>query len=155
MPRLELSAAGVHLASLLHNELTIPIRKTTLWSDSTTVLHWIRSESCHHKVFVGTRVAEIQSLTEVSNWRYVDSANNPADDITRRKTLRELSQPHRWQRGPDFLRQAEDYWPTSPSSYHEMDHSELRKSSFCGLSTPGLNSLMSASSPHPKSSCGQ
>lgn len=32
---------------------------------------------------MGTSVAEIQSLTEVSNWRYVDSANNPADDITR------------------------------------------------------------------------
>ena len=71
MPRLELSAAltGAQLASVLQNELTLPIRKIILWSDSTTVLHWIRSESCHYKVFVGTRVAEIQNLTEVSSWR--------------------------------------------------------------------------------------
>ena len=132
MPRLELSAAltGAQLASVLHTKLTLPIRKITLWSDSTTVLHWIKSESCHYKVFVGTRVAEIQSLTEVSNWRYVVSANNPADDITRGKTLKELSRPHRWHQGPDFLRYSEDHWPTSPSSY--PDASELKKSSFCG-----------------------
>ena len=41
MPRLELSAAltGAQLASVLHTKLTLPIRKITLWSDSTTVLH--------------------------------------------------------------------------------------------------------------------
>ncbi|XP_058508983.1 uncharacterized protein LOC131475122 [Solea solea] len=134
MPRLELSAAltGAQLASVLHTELTLPISRIMLWSDSTTVLHWIKSESCHYKVFVGTRVAEIQNLTEVSHWRYVDSANNPADDITRGKTLKELSRPHRWHQGPDFLHYAEDHWPTSPSSYLETDDSELRKSSFCG-----------------------
>lgn len=134
MPRLELSAAltVAQLANVLHTEFTLPIKNITLWSDSTTVLHWIRSESCHYKVFVGTRVAEIQSLTEVSNWRYVDSANNPADDITRGKTLKELSRPHRWHRGPDFLRHAEDRWPTNPSSCPETDDSELKKSSFCG-----------------------
>lgn len=100
MPLLELSAAltGAQLASVLQTELTLPIRKIVLWSDSTTVLHWIKSESCHYKVFVGTRVAEIQSLTDVSSWRYVDSLNNPADDITWGKTLKELSRPHRWQR---------------------------------------------------------
>ncbi len=65
------------------------------------------------------RVAEIQSLTEVSDWRYVDSANNSADDITRGKTLKELSRPHCCHRGPDFLRQTEDHWPISPSSYLE------------------------------------
>lgn len=134
IPRLELSAAlaGAQLASVLHNELTIPIQRTTLWSDSTTVLHWIKSESCHYKVFVGTRVAEIQNLTEVSNWRYVDSANNPADDITRGKTLTELSRSHRWLQGPAFLSHSEDRWPISPSSYPETDDSELKKSIFCG-----------------------
>ncbi|KAI3376264.1 hypothetical protein L3Q82_016772, partial [Scortum barcoo] len=134
MPWLELSAAltGAQLASALQSELTLPIRKIILWSDSTTVLHWIRSESCHYKVFVGTRVAEIQSLTDVSNWRYVDTMNNPADDITRGKTLKELSQPHRWHQGPAFLRHTEDHWPTNPSSCPEADDCELKKSSFCG-----------------------
>lgn len=117
MPLLELSAAltGAQLAGVLQVELTLPIRKVILWSDSTTVLHWIRSESCRYNVFVGTRVAEIQSLTDVNNWRYVDSVNNPADDVTWGKTLKELSRPHRWHQGPDFLRHTEDHWPTSRS----------------------------------------
>ncbi|TKS65175.1 hypothetical protein D9C73_028132 [Collichthys lucidus] len=72
------------------------------------------------------------SLTEVNNWRYVDSANNPADDITRGKTLMGLSRPHRWHHGPDFLRYTEDHWPTNPTSYPETDDGELKKSSFCG-----------------------
>jgi len=134
MPWLEVSAAltGAQLASVLRTELTLPIRKIPIWYDSTTVLHWIGSESCHYKIFVGTLVAEIQSLTEGSNWRFVDSANNPIDDIMRGKTLKELSRPHCWYSGPDFLRQAEDHWPTSPSSYPETDDSELKKSPFCG-----------------------
>ncbi len=44
MPRLELA----QLASTLKAELTLSIQKVTLWSDSTTVLHWIRSESCRY-----------------------------------------------------------------------------------------------------------
>lgn len=61
MPRVELSAAlsGAQLVKLLETELTIPIQQVICWSDSTTVVHWLQSESCHYKVFVGTRVAEI------------------------------------------------------------------------------------------------
>lgn len=93
--RLELCAAltSAQLANFLSQELTIPIEKVTLWIDSTTVLTWIQSESCRYKVFVGTRVAEIQELTELHSWRYVDSLNNPADDITRGKALTELANP--------------------------------------------------------------
>ncbi|XP_039856539.1 uncharacterized protein LOC120714406 [Simochromis diagramma] len=57
IPRLELCAvlAGAQLSRLLLSELTLPISETTLWTDSTTVLNWIQSESCHYKVFVGTQ----------------------------------------------------------------------------------------------------
>eukprot|EP00063_Salmo_salar_P073595 XP_014048430.1 PREDICTED: uncharacterized protein LOC106601054 [Salmo salar] len=78
-PRLELSAAlsGAQLASTLRAELTLPIQRVIYWSDSTTVLTWLKSESCRYKVFVGTRIAEIQDLTEVQDWRYVDSPTAP------------------------------------------------------------------------------
>lgn len=93
IPRLELCAAlaGAKLAHLLSSELTIPQQSVTLWTDSTTVLTWLTSDSCHYKVFVGTRIAEIQTLTGTRSWRYVDSKNNPAHDITRGKTLLLLS----------------------------------------------------------------
>src|SRR4029434_9316362 len=51
MPRLELSAAllGAQLATTLKSELTLSLARTILWSDSTTVLTWLKSESCHYK----------------------------------------------------------------------------------------------------------
>ncbi len=75
IPRLELCAAltGAQLGKVIQTELTIPVHKFTFWSDSTTVLYWLTSESCRYKVFVGTRVAKIQTLTEMAEWRYVES----------------------------------------------------------------------------------
>ncbi|XP_036000189.1 uncharacterized protein LOC118564903 [Fundulus heteroclitus] len=137
IPRLELSAAltGAQLAKLLNAELTLKIDTTTLWTDSTTVLRWILADSCRYKVFVGTRVAEIQELTDLKSWRYVDSARNPADDITRGKTLKDLSEPNRWNQGPPFLLQTSDCWPTDPATPLEEEHTELRKSVFCGVTS--------------------
>lgn len=105
MPRLELCAVltGAQLASLIHRALTVTISETYLWTDSTTVLAWLTSESCRFKVFVGTRVSEIQDLTAAHTWRYVDTVTNPADDLTRGKTLVELATPNRWILGPAFL----------------------------------------------------
>ena len=48
-----------------------------------TVLTWLQSNSCRFKVFVGTRIAEVQELTGSDTWRYVNSEANPADDLTR------------------------------------------------------------------------
>ena len=78
MPRLELCAAvgGAQLATIVRQEITLPIHKTTFWSDSITVLHSLHSNSCCYKVFVGTQIAETQELTNVEDWRYVESSLN-------------------------------------------------------------------------------
>lgn len=112
MPRLELCAAltGAQLANLLTRELTLEVSRVVMWSDSTTVLAWIQSDSCRFKVFVGTRIAEIQELTDSQAWRYVETSENPADDLTRGKTLKDLSVENRWAQGPPFLRLPPDQW---------------------------------------------
>ncbi|XP_051791369.1 uncharacterized protein LOC127529975 [Erpetoichthys calabaricus] len=134
IPRLELCAAlnGAQVAKLLENELTLTINQVVLWSDSTTVLSWLQSESCRFKVFVGTRIAEIQELTDRHSWRYVDSNRNPADDITQGRTLAELSVPHRWNQGPLFLFKPESEWPVRPNITGPEVEAEQRKSVFCG-----------------------
>ncbi|XP_022540035.2 uncharacterized protein LOC111195821 [Astyanax mexicanus] len=137
MPRLELCAAltGAQLAGVLNSELAIPISDITMWTDSTTVLNWIQSDSCRYKVFVGTRISEIQTLTEVTNWRYVNTADNPADDLTRGKSLLELSRPHRWNRGPQFLHYHPSSWPSLPVLEPHSEDKELKKAVFCGNTT--------------------
>lgn len=135
IPCLELCAApsGTQLANLLSSELTITLQSVILWTDSKTIPSWRTSESCHYKVFVGTRIAEIQTMTDRKSWRYVDSKNNPADDLTRGKTLLELSQQHRWSQGHPFLLQKTNCWPANPCVPAELEPvEELRKSMFCG-----------------------
>ncbi|XP_073770437.1 uncharacterized protein [Danio rerio] len=135
IPRLELCGAltAAQLAKMLERELTLKIDEIILWSDSTTVLAWLQSESCRFKVFVGTRVAEIQELTNPDSWHYVDSSLNPADDLTRGKTLEELALPNRWSHGPSFLLKGPHHWPSQPTKLADPDMSECRKSVFCGI----------------------
>ncbi len=129
IPRLELCAAlnGAQLAKLLETELTMAMTRVVLWTDSTTVLSWIKSESYRFKVFVGTRIAEIQDLTARCTWRYVDSNRNPADDLTRGKTLKDLSVINRWSQGPSFLLEPEPAWPITPAIQPPEDRAEHRK----------------------------
>ncbi|XP_048035712.1 uncharacterized protein LOC125261152 isoform X1 [Megalobrama amblycephala] len=135
IPRLELCAAliGARLAKLLETELTMEINQVVLWSDSTTVLSWLKSESCNFKVFIGTRISEMQDLTDQHEWRYVDSLRNPADDLTRGRSLKDLTSPNRWSQGPAFLLQAESEWPVMPVLKPPEDEVEKRKSVFCGI----------------------
>lgn len=149
MPRLELSAAllGAQLATTLQSELTLSFTRTVLWSDSTTVLTWLKSESCHYKVFVGTRIAEIQDLTHPDTWRYVDSQNNPADALTRGKKLCDLARSNCWTRGSPFLLETEECWPVSPDACGSSPPTdvELKKSAQCLSVTTSPNSLPDAS----------
>ncbi len=128
MPRLELCAAlaGAQLAKLVRNEMTLSISQTIIWTDSLTVLEWIQSDSCRYKVFVGTRVSEIQELSDHRSWRYVNTQDNPADDITRGKSLQSLAEPNRWSQGPPFLKQGQEHWPKKPELTQSKGVSELK-----------------------------
>ena len=85
IPRLELMAALIasRLAQTIYEEFKIKPSCTTLWTDSTIVLNWLRSESATFKTFVGVRVAEIQAAWDPKCLRYVPSESNPADDLNR------------------------------------------------------------------------
>lgn len=145
IPRLELCAAvtGAQLAKLLEKELTINIHAVTFWTDSTTVLNWIQSDSCRFKVFVGTRIAEIQDLTNTKAWRYVESERNPADNITRGKPLQSLIGRTSWSEGPPFLSLPPENWPLLPELL-DNNTEEIRNTNFCGLISHKVDSVPEA-----------
>ena len=113
IPRLELMAAIVasRLAHSIFEEFKTKPSTVTFWSDSTIVLNWLRSESASFKPFVGVRVAEIQATWSSCLWRYVPSDDNPADDLSRGITVREMCQG-RWMNGPPFLLRSKAEWPS-------------------------------------------
>ena len=112
IPRLELQAAllGSRLAKFVQSECDFNISKRNLWSDSTTVLSWIRSEPCARTVYVAHRLGEISQLSSIAEWRLVPRDKNPADDATR-FTNKPLQTNDRWFYGPSFLYTPEKDWP--------------------------------------------
>nr|XP_036678396.1 uncharacterized protein LOC118879593 [Drosophila suzukii] len=113
IPRLELQAAvlGTRLMNTVQEEHSVDISETVLWTDSKTVLRWIGSTHRRYKQFVGNRVAEILESSKVSQWRWVPTADNAADDATRSQNKADLSPESRWLSGPAFLRQPSSGWP--------------------------------------------
>ena len=49
----------------------------------TGLISWIKSVEKEFNVFDENRVQKIRKLTDIKEWFYVDTLNNPADMITR------------------------------------------------------------------------
>lgn len=131
IPRLELQAAllGARLARTTEDEHDFEFAKKTYWSDSRTVLSWIRAEPRAYKTFVAHRLAEIEELTKVNEWRWVPTKENVADDATR-ETPDNFDSQHRWFRGPDFLWGSEEEWPTEEKTTAERTGEERCHAAF-------------------------
>ena len=89
LPRLELMAVtiGVCAANFVTRELKIPSLKRTIWTDSTCVLYWLRTNK-PLSLFVENHVKEIQRQSDL--FYYVPSSENPADLPTRGLTVPEI-----------------------------------------------------------------
>ena len=113
VPRLELMRALLRkrLALSVAKTLTINKPSITFWTDSISVLWWVKGYSRQFKPFVANRIGEIQSEISSDRWRYIPTSENPADYLTCGTTLVELSQLRVWWEGPAFLSKGEIDWP--------------------------------------------
>jgi hypothetical protein len=113
LPRLELQAAvlATRMYLTIQSEIDLSINEVHFWTDSTVVIHYIRSESKRFK-FVANRIAEIRQVTEPDQWKHVPSELNPADDCSRGLPVSVIKPGHRWLDGPEFLRCDKSEWPS-------------------------------------------
>ena len=115
IPRLELIGA-VMAANLLKNvrnvlssiDSGVKVRKEVCWSDSTTVIHWIRGDPGRMKQFVRNHCNKILEKTSRVTWRHVPGIQNPADIASRGAVVSALGD--NWWKGPEWL-QDEEKWP--------------------------------------------
>ena len=84
IPRLELEAAliAARLVKTIAQEIKITVSNISLWSDSTTVLKYIKNGEMQFKKYVLRWTHEINSITNSENWNYIESNLNVADDLT-------------------------------------------------------------------------
>ena len=82
IPRMELSAAVIatRLDNISRKELSLPIDQSFFWTDSTCVLRYIENQDKRFQTFVANRVATIHDASTPSQWHYVNTHSNPADD---------------------------------------------------------------------------
>ncbi|VEN50686.1 unnamed protein product [Callosobruchus maculatus] len=128
IPKLELSACllGAQLMQSVSQALQLQV-PVIFWSDSQVALWWIQTEPSLLQVFVGNRVAKIQSLTSRESWKYVNTKNNPADIASRGVMPSNLLNNDLWFIGPHFLYLPSSEWPSTQIGTPTTDLPELRK----------------------------
>ena len=94
---------GDQLDQFIKEEQGIEYSNCVFWSDSTTVLYWLRTPEVRHRIFVANRIAKILDVSSVFVWKYVSSTANPADDGTRGYSVKQMTSKSRWNSGPSFL----------------------------------------------------
>lgn len=109
IPRLELSAAVVvtRLDLISRNVLTLPLTESFFWTDSTCVLRYIENQDKRFQTFVANQITTIHDASSPSQWKYVNTQDNPADDASRGVPADSLQ---RWIHGPPFFSPSE-LWP--------------------------------------------
>jgi len=124
IPRLELTAAtvSVRLGEILKNELDETFDIIHYHTDSVTVLRY--NDQKRFQVFVANRVQTFRNLSDPSQWKYVDTKENAADDAARGLDAKALNKQQRWLRRPRFLWQPEKDWPAQPSSLSEISNED-------------------------------
>ena len=85
IPRLELTAAvlAIRIDKMLRKELQLMLEKSVFWTDSTTVLKYIANETKRFHTFEANRASVIRESSDIEQWRYVGSKENPADEASR------------------------------------------------------------------------
>ena len=118
IPRLELSAPtmSVRLDRMLKREIEILLSMPSMfWSDSMSVLRYIKNETKRFHTFVANRISMIHDGSTPNQWRYVEGIVKPGDSAARRMTAEALLSRNQWLMGPKFLWQPEKEWPQNPS----------------------------------------
>ena len=103
MLELQVVVMATCLKVSLLEEIKENIVEVPLWTDSKTVLNYLRNEDRNFGVFVAHRVDEISNFTTFDDWHYVPTEENIPDLTTRYQEFPRLINNKNWFYGPDLL----------------------------------------------------
>ncbi|XP_066988224.1 uncharacterized protein [Macrobrachium rosenbergii] len=126
------AAVAVNLGQKMTLELDLHLNEVCYYTDSTTVLYYIRAERKRFPVFVANRVRQIRDFSNVNQWKYISTDLNPADVASRGVGSVMSSDMTHWLEGPDFLNM-----PASecPAKMHPSTEPQVTEEDFMSLAT--------------------
>nr|XP_055059768.1 uncharacterized protein LOC129443292 [Misgurnus anguillicaudatus] len=130
IPRLELTAAvlAVHIDKMLRKQLQLQLENSCFWTDSTSVLKYIKNENKRFRTFVANRISAIREASDVTQWKYIHTSQNPADVASRGLTVQQLVTSKEWLNGPEFLKEPVSTWSKDNIDLNVVDNDpELKK----------------------------
>ena len=103
--RLELTAAVLvaKLGTMVSRELECSLSRVVCWTDATVVLRCLNNTASRFQTFVANRLELLHSHTSSRQWKYVPTAQNPADLASRGVSPEKFREADIWFRGPSFL----------------------------------------------------
>ena len=147
VPRGELRSAvlGATLAHLVRRVLGARWSRTIFVTDSQIVLFWMNQDSRPLLTAVRNAVIEIRRLSEISDWRHIDSKNNPADIGTRDAAVSDIGPNSEWQLGKWWMTLPENEMPLMSLEDINLDqkqkqeaNKEIKAADICGVCLPEL-----------------
>ena len=87
----------------LVKEANVKVSKLYFWSDSKTVLKFIRNENTRFQTYLMHSINEIRSNSDISDWYFVPGKLNISDNCTRPTTFDNIPKDNRYLNGPPFL----------------------------------------------------
>ena len=142
IPRCELTAArlAAEICSLVQREESDQFNNIYLFTDSMSILLWIRDMDKKHKTFEKFRLQRIWNLSEVSWWRHCPTLSNPSDVLTHPLSCRPRD-AERWDlylNGPSWMKTTSALWPKEPSATAEKIVSIATLNALCDYDTKEL-----------------
>ena len=85
IPRLELVAAVllVKISNMTKKELQLQEFDEYFWTNRRVVFGYIANDMRAFKTFVANRVHMVQENSNIEQWKYLPSKENPADDASK------------------------------------------------------------------------
>lgn len=110
IPRLKLQTAtlGSCFTKTICNSYSLKLDQRIFWWDSRTVLGWRKSDQPKYQQFVAFRVGEILEITDITEWRWMPSKLNVADEATKWQKVPGFTKESRWFSGPEFLKLSDE-----------------------------------------------
>ena len=148
IPRLELSVAtlSVHHDKMLKRESEMSFSDSSVfWTDSMSVLRYVKNESKRFHTFVANRITTIRDGSTPDQWYHVEGAMNPGDHTSRGLSADAFLNCTEWLLGPEFLWKCELKWPkltdsslTIPTGDPEV---KVHATSLATSSNPSISTL--------------